>query len=126
MATVPVIATTLPSGVVIFTWNGLTTTNSDGAGVEAAAFGDKSIQFVGVPGAGLAARIQGSNAPDGSSATYTNLRSPDSVVVSVTASLGMYQILENTAWIRPFISAGDGTTLLSAYLVCRPNTRQSF
>jgi hypothetical protein len=126
MATVPFTQATLLSGVIVFQWGPLTTANADGAGVMAAAFGDKSVQFIGTPGAGGTARIQGHNAFVDAAANYGNLRSPDSVVIGVTASLGLFQILENTTWIRPFISAGDGTTSLTCYLLCRPNTRQSY
>jgi hypothetical protein len=108
---------------MIFSWTGLLN-GDDGAAVQAAAFGDKSVQFIGTFGAGGTGRLQGQNAFLDVAANYFNLRSPDSVVIGPTA-LGLLQVLENTTWVRPFISAGDGSTSLTCLLLCRPNTRQA-
>ena len=88
---------------------------------------DKCIHFKGTAGAGGTAKLQGSN--DGATVpvfggiTLALLRSPDSVVISATGE-SLFQILESPVWIRPLVTAGDGTTNFTALLMCKPNTRQ--
>lgn len=98
------------------TWTGLL--NGDvGAAVSLAEFADKSIQFTGTFGAGGTIVLQGSN--DLTSPTnWFTLTDPQTSSISKTAA-ALEQVIEQTVWVRPNVTAGDGTTSLTAKLLCR-------
>lgn len=98
------------------TWTGLL--NGDtGAAVSLAEFADKSIQFSGTFGAGGTIVLQGSN--DLTSPTnWFTLTDPQTSAISKTAA-ALEQVIEQTVWVRPSVTAGDGTTSLTARLLCR-------
>lgn len=95
-------------------WTPLTTTNADGIKVAISKFADKSVTFTGTFGAGGTVKLQGSN--DGSN--WFDLTDPQGNAISKT-SAALEAVTENTQYIRPFVSAGDGTTSLTAVLVAR-------
>jgi hypothetical protein len=97
-------------------WAPLTTTNADGASAEWIQWADRCIQFHGTFGAGGTVKLQGSN--DGTN--WYDLADPQGNAISKTAA-GIEQILEMTQFVRPFVSAGDGTTSITATLVMRRN-----
>jgi len=97
-------------------WSGLTTTNADGAPAEWIQWADRCIQFTGTFGAGGTVKLQGSN--DGSN--WFDLADPQGNAIS-KSSAAIEQVLEMTQYVRPFVSAGDGTTNLTATLVMRRN-----
>lgn len=113
MATRPLSGSWIAKGVHKTTWDTLTTTNADGAPQSAHRFADKSIQVTGTFGAGGTLLIQGSN--DGG-ATWATLADPNGNALSITAAK-IETILENVQLIRPFVSAGDGTTDLDVTMV---------
>lgn len=92
-------------------WTGLANGDS-GAPVENPMFSDRSVQFGGTFGAGGTVVIEGSN--DG--VTYFGLKDPSSTAISAT-SAKLNQILEVTRYIRPRVSAGDGTTAITVNLL---------
>lgn len=94
-------------------WTGLL--NGDtGAPIKFPASAFKSIQFNGTFGAGGTIVLQGSN--DGTN--YYTLTDPQGNAISKTAA-GLEAIEEICLWIRPSVTAGDGTTDLTATLLVR-------
>lgn len=73
---------------------------------------DRSVQIQGTFGAGGTVLIEGSN--DGTN--YYTLTDPQGNALSVT-SAKIEGISELTRYIRPRVSAGDGTTSISIYLL---------
>lgn len=69
---------------------------------------DRSIQIKGTFGAGGSVTIQGSN----DNVTWATLRDPAGLALTFT-SADIKEILENTNFIRPNVTAGDGTTALT-------------
>lgn len=97
-----------------YTWSPLTTANADGAPIGAVAFADRSVQVVGTFGVAGSVSIQGSN--DGTN--WAVLNNAQGTPATFTAA-GIKQIVELTSHMRPFVTAGDGTTSLSVILVAR-------
>lgn len=90
-------------------WSGLTNaTTDDGAPVEMPDYADRSIQVQGTIGAAGNLRIEGSN--DGTN--YVVLTDPQGTALNIVAAGVIEQIQEITRYIRPRITAGDGTTSL--------------
>lgn len=104
-------------GTQIVTWSGLLN-GDDGAPVELPSHNDRSIQVVGTFGVGGTAILEGSN--DGTN--YFNLSTPASVAISFTAP-GLRGVLELPRYVRPRVTAGDGTTALVSTLLLRRNPR---
>jgi len=75
---------------------------------------DRSVQINGTFGAGGTIIIEGSN--DG--VNYVILTDPQGNTLSKTAA-AIEAVLELTKWIRPRVSAGDGTTSLTVTLIAR-------
>ena len=101
--------------VSIFQWTPLTTTNADGAPVGAVQYADRSVQAVGTFGAGGSITFQGSNNGVDWSALNTAQGSP----VALTAATMLKQLVEIPRYIRPVVTAGDGTTSVTAIMVAR-------
>jgi hypothetical protein len=78
---------------------------------------DRSVQIAGTFGAGGSVNVEGSN--DGTN--YQILRDPQGVALTFTAA-GLKQVLEITNYIRPRVTAGDGTTALTITLLARGNS----
>lgn len=96
-------------------WSGLTNaTSDDGTPVELFGSPDRSVQVTGTFGAGGSVRLQGSN--DGS--TYVALTDPQGNALNLTAS-SIEAITEITRYIRPLVTAGDGTTSLVVTVFAR-------
>ncbi len=85
-----------------------------GAAVTYGSFADRSVQVTGTFGAGGTLLVEGSN--DG--AAYYTLTSPLGTALSITAA-GIYMVAEPVKYVRPRVSAGDGTTELTATLFAR-------
>lgn len=78
-----------------------------------AQFADKSVQVFGNFG-GASVVVEGSN--DG--ATWAPLSDPHGNPLSILTAK-VVQVSEATAYVRPRISGGDGTTALSIYILLR-------
>lgn len=98
-------------------WANLTTANADGAPLEWAAWTDKSIHFTGTFGAGGTVKLQGSN----NGSDWQDLGDPQGTAISKSAA-ALEQITEITRYVRPFVSAGDGSTSITATLIVRRAT----
>jgi hypothetical protein len=77
-------------------------------------FADRAAQVTGTFGAGGTVLIEGSI--DGTN--YSTLVDPQGVAISKTAA-GISEIGQLTKFIRPRVSAGDGTTSISVTLLAR-------
>lgn len=98
------------------TWTPLLTTDV-GSAESPGRLADKSVQILGTVGAGGSVNIQGSN--DGTNWVSLTASSTAAPGVSLaTAAPGIYQIIENTLFIRPLVVSGDGTTSLTVILTC--------
>lgn len=115
MATRAVKVTSLDqrAGVVSKTWAGLLNTD-DGQGVEAASLASISVQVVGTFGVGGEVTWEGSN--DGGT-TWVALRFQDAQSLAAKATDStIIAVAERPLLIRPRVTAGDGTTSLTAIL----------
>lgn len=97
----------------LISWSGLLN-GDDGSPVEMPGSSDRSIQFVGTFGVGGTIQIEGSN--DGTN--YVVLTDPQGNNISKT-SAALEMVTELTRYIRPRVTAGDGTTSLAAYLLLK-------
>lgn len=95
---------------VIVTWTGLLN-GDDGAPVALPSYGEKTFQLSGTLGAGGTLQIEGSN--DG--VTYSTLEDKQGVAATL-AALAMVSVQDRPIYVRPRISAGDGTTSLSVIM----------
>lgn len=86
----------------------------DSLGPDMALWSDRSVQVTGTFGSGGTVLVEGSN--DGT--TWFTLNSPQGTALSFTAA-GLKQILEGVLFIRPRVSAGDGTTAIAVAMMLR-------
>lgn len=85
-----------------------------GAPAQLPGSGDKSIAVTGTFGAAGSCTLEGSN--DGTN--FFALTNPTGSVIAIT-SAGMQAVTEACIYIRPHVTAGDGTTSLTATVFCR-------
>jgi hypothetical protein len=104
--------------VVRFSWTSLLN-GDDGAPIKFGPFADRSVQVTGTFGTGGTIVMEGSN--DGGT-TWATLKDPLGANVSFTAT-GLKMIGDLPYQIRPRVTAGDGTTSLSAWLMMRTGGR---
>ena len=97
----------------VITWTGLLN-GDDGSPIEMPGSSDRSIQFTGTFGVGGTIVLEGSN--DGTN--YVSLTDPQGNAISKTAA-GIEAVMELTRYIRPRVTAGDGTTSLVATLLVK-------
>lgn len=96
-------------------WTPLTFSGTDvGAPAELMPFSDRTVQVVGTLGAGGSVRIEGSlNGTD-----YSVLTDPQGNALDI-ATLKAETVMELVRYIRPRITAGDGTTSLTVLILCK-------
>jgi hypothetical protein len=100
---------------VLITWTGLA--NGDtGSPYEGADFADRTMQVSGTFGAGGSVNLEGGN----DNATWAILTDPQGTAITKTAA-GLEVIEENPRYIRPNVTAGDGTTSLTVTVWARRN-----
>lgn len=103
----------LTDGVILFLWEGLLNTDT-GQPVEAVGHADRTAQIVGTFSVGGTCVIEGSL--DGT--TYATLTDPQGNAISKTAA-AIEMVAELTRYIRPNITAGDGSTDIDVYCLVR-------
>jgi hypothetical protein len=94
----------------LVTWTGLLNTD-DGAPADWVDYSDRCFQVTGTFGAGGSVTIQGSN--DGTN--WASLADPQGNALVFT-SQRIEQALELPRYVRPLVTAGDGTTNLTVTL----------
>lgn len=103
---------------VVYFWETLTN-GDDGDEVELPGFADRSVQVEGTFGAGGSINLEGSNKPAPAvDADWVILTDPQGNALTLTAA-GLEAISEYTRWIRPHVTAGDGTTDLDVRVICK-------
>lgn len=120
MATVNLVDNDTSSAGRSIVWETLTTANADGQPFDPLTFADISIQVMGTFGAGGTLLIEGSN--ELVPTTWATLNDPQGNALSITAAK-MEHLLEGARWIRPRVSAGDGTTDLDVHVWARRSLR---
>lgn len=91
----------------------------DAAGPDMALWSDRSIQVTGTFGAAGTVVLEGSN--DGNN--WFTLNSPQGTALSFTAA-GLKQVLEGALYVRPHVTAGDGTTAIAVAMMFRLPTQR--
>jgi hypothetical protein len=100
---------------IVYQWTPMTNSGSDvGSALELPGWADRSVQITGTFGTGGTCLIEGSN--DGTN--YATLNNLQGSALSLTAA-GIKGVAEITRYIRPRISAGDGTTSLTITILAR-------
>jgi hypothetical protein len=100
------------SAAFVSTWPSMAQ-GDDGAPMPFSQYSDKSVQVFGIFG-GASVAIQGSN--DGSTwATLTDPQGNDLLITSAKIEM----ITEATAYTRPLVVGGDGTTDLTVCMLCK-------
>ena len=94
-------------------WTGLLN-GDDGTPIDWTRFADRCIQFTGTFGTGGSIQMEGSN--DGTNWGILNDLQGSQIVKTAT---GIEGIAEVPRYVRPKVTAGDGTTSLTATLVLR-------
>ncbi|KKK57679.1 hypothetical protein LCGC14_3052050 [marine sediment metagenome] len=118
MAVVPIVPTKLSRGSHKWVWETLLNGDTggpldpDGGG---STFADKTVHVKGTFGVGGNVIIEGSN--DG--VTWVTLTDPQGTALNTITTETLEAILENPLYIRPRVSAGDGTTDLDVILAGR-------
>lgn len=100
--------------VQLFVFTPLTTTNADTAPIEWTQSADRCVQLTGTWGAGGTVVIEGSN----NGTTWITLNSAQGTAASFTAD-ALKQIVEVPRYARARVTAGDGTTSITASFVLR-------
>lgn len=100
---------------VLVVWSALAN-GDDGTPWEHADYGDRTVHFTGTFGAGGSVTFQGSN--DGTN--WFALTDPQGNAITKTAA-GIEVVSENPRFVRPIVTAGDGTTALVATMWGRRN-----
>lgn len=99
------------SVALVTTWAALAN-GDDGAPVELSFLSDRSVQVVGTFGVGGNVLIEGSN----NGVDYATLTDPQGNTLSL-ASGRIESVMEVVRFIRPRVTAGDGTTSLTVTLL---------
>jgi hypothetical protein len=101
----------------LLTWTGLDTDDS-GTPVELVDYADRTVTITGTFGAGGSITIQGSN----DNTNWFAVTDPQGNAITKTAA-GMETLMEAPRYIRPLVTAGDGTTSLTVKILCRRTVR---
>jgi hypothetical protein len=102
---------------VIVTWPALAN-GDDGQPIELANFADRSVQVTGEFGVGGLVRIEGSiNGTD-----YAPLTDPQGNNLDINTAK-IEAISELVRWIRPRVTAGDGSTAITVTMLLKGATR---
>ena len=119
MATInPTVTRGSDHSVMKFKFETLTTANDNGASISFSEWADRSVQVTGTFGSGGTLKFQGSN---DSGQTWADLTDPQGNAISFT-SAGLETVTEITELARPYVSAGDGSTDLDVFILCRRPT----
>lgn len=86
-----------------------------GSAVDLNDYRDRSVQVLGTFGASGSVTLQGSN--DGGT-TWATLTDQGGNNLTFTAA-GIKHVQQLTEYIRPIVTAGDGTTALTVYVFMR-------
>lgn len=111
---VPTIAESEDGSSIVCTWTGLAN-GDDGTPINWLRHADRSIQFLGTFGTSGSIRLEWSN--DGGTTWVTSTDPQGNDIIKTAA--GGEAITEFALLVRPRVTAGDGTTSLTAILAAR-------
>jgi hypothetical protein len=100
----------------MFTWTGLDLDDS-GIPIECVDYPDRTVTITGTFGVGGSLTMQGTN-DDLPSSNWLPLTDPQGGAITKT-SAAIELISEAPRFIRPLVTAGDGTTSLTVKILCR-------
>lgn len=86
--------------------------------------GDRSAHAFGTFGVGGSMTMQGSNellVPAAAATTWVSLHDPQGLAFTMTAAK-IEEVAEVSNWIRPNVTAGDGTTAITVAMIVRRST----
>jgi hypothetical protein len=114
---------TFGDDAIVITWTPLTVTNNYGDPIQMPGSADRSIQITGALGTLGAVTMYGSNVVDPDLSDDDDWFILDDAKGNpiVLDSLRGEEIVILPLWIRPKITAGDGSTALAARLVMKGN-----
>lgn len=113
MPTVNFTRATPVSAAQVVTWAAIPN-GDNGQAIDYPAFADMTVQFTGTFGAGGTVVLEGSN--DGTN--YVTLTDPQGNAIEKTdASIEI--VSERPLYVRPRVTAGDGTTEVNVILLMR-------
>jgi hypothetical protein len=116
MATIATTVTAPVKNVIISTWTPLA--NGDvGVALFYPQHADRNVQVFGTFGVGGSIKLEGSS----NGSNWDTLKDMDNADVVFTAA-GTKMVRENAPYIRPSVTAGDGTTALTAVVTARKPT----
>lgn len=107
------------NATIIVTWTGLTFATTDvGDPVQLAAWSEKTFQAFGTWGAGGNVVIEGSNEPSNPTnwSPISNRQGTTPFNLASATSINTSQ--DRPIWVRPRVTAGDGTTNVSVIVAC--------
>lgn len=113
MATTAFSAKRFARGINVTTWAAVPNGNQ-GAAQSAPGYNDKCVHVIGTFGAAGSVAMEGSN----DNVNWAPLHDTAGNAIAITA-FGLKQILENPIYIRPNVTAGDGTTALTVIMAQR-------
>ncbi len=100
--------------VVVASWTGLLN-GDDGSLIRLGKWADKTVQVLGTVGVGGVVQIQGRNLTGGA---WGQCHDPQGTLIAIAGDDNdPIVIAESPLEMRPFISAGDGTTDLDVHIV---------
>lgn len=111
MATINLVRSLPSTHGVTISWT--LANGDDGQPWDTQDFPDWSAQLLGTFGAGGTVVLEGSNQE--TPTVYSTLNDPQGNALSVT-SAKIEQALELTRWVRPRVTAGDGTTAIQVHI----------
>jgi hypothetical protein len=112
---VATVRTTYPEAeIIVADWTGPLANGEAGNANRLARFTTKSAHATGTFGVGGSVAIEGSNDGDN---WFALTKDDASTAIALTAASPGAGILENTLYIRPRVTAGDGTTALRVIIV---------
>ncbi len=94
-----------------------TATTAPGGGPNLAGYADKSVQVEGTFGSGGSVTLEGTN--DGDITHFRALTPPTSATPIAITSAGVVAVVEAMIWVRPHVTAGDGTTSVTVTVFFR-------
>jgi hypothetical protein len=98
---------------IVIAWAAMA--NGDvGEPIAFSQYTDKSVHVTGAFGAGGSLRIEGSN----NGTDWAVLTDPQGNDINITTAK-IEMVTEATWWVRPRVTAGDGTTLLTVNLLIK-------
>ena len=108
---------TVDNSLVYVTWTGLLN-GDDGTPIQGSEWAtDRSVQFTGTLGVGGTVVFEGTN--EETPENWVTLTDPQGNNISKTAIPALEAVQEVTRWVRPRVTAGDGTTNFTVNMLVR-------